>query len=122
MRKILLVEDEQVLRDAFTMILSIEPYLVDTAANGKEALEKCQKQKYDLVLLDIMMPVMDGVTFLQEMNKLGLPVPRVIVLSNLSSGKQIDQALSLGAERNILKSSLSPKQLLTTVRYEIEAV
>jgi CheY-like chemotaxis protein len=121
MRKILLVEDEDILRDTYEIILSTQPYLLDTAANGKVALEKCQRTTYDLILLDLMMPVMDGVTFLEKFMPDAPATTHVVILSNLSSGKELEAALELGVERNVLKASLAPKQLLSLVRYELEA-
>ena len=122
MRKILLVEDEEILRDAFMMILSTEPYIIHTANNGQEALEKVLQTEYDLILLDLMMPVMDGITFLEKIQNQEIGNPKVVLLTNLSSGKETDRALKLGAHARTLKSDLSPKQLLTMVRYEVEAV
>lgn len=124
MRKILIVEDEPLLRESYNMILSTEPYDVDVARNGQEALEKCSQTTYDLILLDLMMPVMDGPGFLEKYTAdAGQHNPtNVIILSNLSSGDELNRALDLGARRNILKASLSPKQLIATVRYEVEAV
>ena len=122
MRKILVVEDEEILRETYELILSTEPYIIDTATNGEEALRKCESTKYDLILLDVMMPILDGVGFLQTIQDKDIGDPKIILLTNLSSGTEIENALKLGAHTNILKSSLSPKQLLTTVRYEVEAV
>lgn len=122
MRKILVVEDEEILRETYELILSTEPYIIETATNGKEALEKCIQTRYDLILLDVMMPVMDGVGFLESVQDMDIGDPKIILLTNLSSGSEIENALKLGAHTNILKSSLSPKQLLTAVRYEVEAV
>jgi CheY-like chemotaxis protein len=122
MRKILVVEDEDVLRETYDMILSTEPYLIETAANGEEALAKCLKTSFDLILLDLMMPILDGVGFLNKLNEHSETLPKIIILSNLSSGTELETALKLGAQNNILKASLTPKQLLTTVRYEVEAV
>lgn len=121
MRKILVVEDDVTLREVYSMILSTGPYQLDTATNGKNALEKCSTTKYDLILLDLMMPIMDGVGFLKHfaISKGVLP-SKVIILSNLSSGQELTQAMSLGAYKNLLKSDLSPGQLLSTVRYELE--
>ena len=121
MRKILIVEDEDLLRESYQIILSTEPYDVDVAANGEEALKKCSQADYDLILLDLMMPIMDGPTFLEKYAASASPA-KVIILSNLSSGDELTRALALGARRNILKASLSPKQLISTVRYEVEAV
>jgi CheY-like chemotaxis protein len=122
MRKILVVEDEDVLRETYDMILSTEPYIIETAANGEEALAKCLKTSFDLILLDLMMPILDGVGFLNKLNEHSETLPKIIILSNLSSGTELETALKLGAQNNILKASLTPKQLLTTVRYEVEAV
>jgi CheY-like chemotaxis protein len=121
MRKILLVEDEPSLREVYHMILSTGPYIIDMAANGQEALDKCQVTKYDLILLDLMMPVMDGVSFLEKFSASTGKLPsKVIVLSNLSSGQELTQAMSLGVQKNILKADLAPTQLLTVIRYELE--
>jgi len=122
MKKILIVEDEDMLRDAYEMILSTDPsYAVDVATNGKEALDKCQQTQYDLILLDIMMPIMSGIEFLKMSNELDIGNPKIILMSNLSSGKEIDDGLNLGAVKNYLKSSLSPKELISTVKKEIKS-
>ena len=120
MRKILLVEDDEVLRETYAAILSTEPYLLDTATNGRDAMEKCHDTTYDLILLDLMMPIMDGVEFLEKF----APFPqrtKIVVLSNVSPGDLLDKAMKLGAHRSALKADLSPKQLLALVRYEAEA-
>jgi CheY-like chemotaxis protein len=123
MRKILLVEDENVLREAYTLILSSEPYDLYTATNGQEALELCQKYTFDLILLDLMMPVLNGVGFLEQFSadNARFAPTKVVLLSNLSSGKDLSRALKLGVRRNILKADISPRQLLAAVRYELEA-
>jgi DNA-binding response OmpR family regulator len=121
MRKLLIVEDEPILRETYQLILSTQPYLCDVASDGKEALELCKEKSYDLILLDLMMPIMDGVEFLEYYNDLDGVKSKVIVLSNLSSGKEVDRALELGAEKNFVKSDLSPSQLIGLVRYELDA-
>jgi DNA-binding response OmpR family regulator len=88
MRKILVVEDEPLLRETYEMILSTQPYLVETAENGKVALEKCKSEEYDLILLDLMMPIIDGVEFMEHFMPQASPRTRVIVMSNLSSGDE----------------------------------
>jgi Response regulators consisting of a CheY-like receiver domain and a winged-helix DNA-binding domain len=122
MRKILVVEDEISLREVYDVILSTGPYEVSVAHNGKEALELCKVNDFDLILLDLMMPVMDGVGFLRKYSDgQGNLESKVIVLSNLSSGDELTEALKLGAHKSVLKSNLSPSQLLSMVRYELEA-
>lgn len=121
MRKILLVEDEEMLRDAYTAILSTGPYTIDTAGNGQEALVKCRTDHFDLILLDLMMPVMDGVAFLESCTPELLKGAKVVLLSNLSSGAELSKAMSLGAYKSVVKAELSPKELLSLVRLEVGA-
>lgn len=119
MRKILIVDDEDALRESYEMILNTEPYQVDVAKNGQVALEFTEKKEYDLILLDLMMPILDGLGFLKKVEK---KHSKIIILSNLSSGIEIDKAYKLGADSSVLKATLSPKELLSLVRYEISAV
>lgn len=120
MRKILLVEDEPILQDAYRLILSTQPYITDYAENGAVALEKCKVTEYDLILLDIMMPKMDGIGFLESLDDKEFIKSRIIVMSNLSEGKEIDRVRELGVEKTILKSDTSPKQLISVIRYHLE--
>ena len=122
MRKILLVEDEPILRETYQIILSTQPYRCDVADNGKVALEKCETQDYDLILLDLMMPTMNGVEFLENFKKLEEMKTKIIILSNLSSGKELERTRELGVMRSLLKSDQSPSQLIATIRYELDAV
>lgn len=120
MRKILLVEDEPVLRETYEMILSTQPYLCDYAENGRVALELCKNKKYDLILLDIMMPEMNGIEFLENIENIGDIKSKVIVMSNLSTGNEITRVRELGIQKSLLKSDLSPKQLISAIRYHFE--
>lgn len=122
MRKVLVVEDETILRDTYKLILSTEPYDIHVAADGKEALALCEKHAFDLILLDLMMPAVNGVEFLRLFSPEDHPHTKVVVISNLSSGEMLDEALKLGAHDHVVKSDLSPKQLLSRVRYEVEAI
>jgi len=119
--KVLLVEDEEMLRESYYIILTSAVYEVDVAANGKAALAKCKEKHYDLILLDLMMPIMDGTTFLERLPPAYLARTKVIILSNLSSGAELEKAIKLGAQGSLLKATLSPKELLAAVRYEIAA-
>lgn len=122
MRKILIAEDEEILRESYELILSTEPYQIFTASDGEEAFSLIKKTHFDLILLDIMMPKVDGLMFLERCKTLHVDLPTVIMLSNLSSGDELERAVSLGAHRTAIKADLSPKQLISLVRYELEAV
>jgi len=103
--KILIVEDDlpilKILVDKFTK----EGYVVMQALDGLEGLEKIQKEKPDLVLLDIMMPKMDGITMLKNMRKeeWGKDVS-VIILTNLADAKKVEEALSQGVYDFLIKT------------------
>jgi CheY-like chemotaxis protein len=122
--KILLVEDEKILRDAYTILLNARgDYHVDTATNGKEALEFCKKEAYDLILLDLMMPVLDGMGFLKAaMLAESSPKTRVVIMSNLSGGKEVMEAMKLGAHRHAVKSDLGPTDVMAIVEKELTFV
>jgi CheY-like chemotaxis protein len=120
MRKILLVEDEDILRETYKAILSTLPYAYDVAENGHLALEKCEHERYDLILLDLMMPVMDGVTFLEHFIPDKPAQTKVVVISNLSSGKELERAIQLGAHKTIVKAHYSPGQLRTLITDELQ--
>lgn len=119
MHKILLAEDEDILRDTYAAILSTLPYTVEVAENGRVALEKSRRNSYDLILLDLMMPVMDGTTFLGEFMPHKPTHTKVIILSNLSSGKELEKAIELGAHKTVVKAHYSPAQLRDLIVNEL---
>jgi len=119
MRKILVVEDEPVLRETYELILSTQPFTVHTAENGEVALEKCSQNEYDMILLDLMMPIVNGVDFLKRFMPDAPDQTRVIIMSNLSAGAELDAAMQLGAIQSVLKASLGPKDLISLVRYDL---
>lgn len=122
MTKVLLVEDEAVLREAFTILLQAQSFEVDAAVNGQEALRRCAESEYDIILLDIMMPILDGIGFLEQANLTETaPHTQVLVLSNMTSGDQVNRALELGAHRHEIKSDLAPMELVKTVTNMLSA-
>lgn len=121
MRRVLVVEDDPILRDVYQTILATQPYICDIATNGQEALEKCRNNSYDLILLDLMMPVMNGVDFLESYEDIEAMKSKIIILSSLSSGKELERARELGVHKSLVKSDVSPTQLVNTIRYDIEA-
>jgi CheY-like chemotaxis protein len=118
---ILIVEDEKILSDAYSMILQAENYAVHVASDGKQALDYIAKHKPDLILLDLRMPVMSGIEFLEnaKLSKNYPDIP-VIVFSNYDVQKDIDQAYNLGATRYILKAWAAPKELARIVKQTLE--
>lgn len=113
---ILIVEDEAILRAAYKSILAQEGYQVHEAADGQQALDLLPRTKPDLIVLDILMPKMDGLAFLQNAQLLkNYPHTQVLAFSNLSDQRKLEKTKALGAHKHVLKSSLSPKQLVDTI-------
>ena len=111
--RILVVDDEEGIRDIIKEYLGPHGYIVDEAAEGLAALELLGKNKYALVVLDIMMPRMDGWSLLRELRKAS-DIP-VIMLS--ARGEEYDKILGfeLGVDDYVVKP-FSPKELLVRIR------
>ena len=118
MQHVLVVEDDPALSDAFSIVLRKEGYQVTVAFNGKEALQKVDGSMPDLILLDLLMPIMGGKEFLEKFeNTNDIPV---IVLSNLDTRSDIQEVLDLGASRYMLKAWASPNELVKLVKETLE--
>ncbi len=115
-KKILVVEDEIMLNNAYQTILEKLGHTVQVAFDGNEALEKLKKFSPDVILLDLKMPKLDGIGFLKKYNKLdNKKVSKIILFSNFDLQKEIDEAFSLGVDKYVLKAWASPKDLLKIV-------
>ncbi|OGL22396.1 hypothetical protein A2707_03680 [Candidatus Saccharibacteria bacterium RIFCSPHIGHO2_01_FULL_45_15] len=119
--KILIVEDEVSLSEAYHMLLKQAKYDVVVAQDGRDALEKVKEFDPELILLDLRMPVLDGVGFLKEYDLSHKhPNVKVIVFSNYDMQDEIDEAYRLGADRYILKAWASPREILNLVHDALE--
>lgn len=117
---ILVVEDDVPLNEAYKIILQRAGYNVQTALNGQEALDAVKEVDPNIILLDLRMPVLDGVGFLTKYNTKAHPGTAVVVFSNYDSHADIDKAYELGIDRYILKARAAPKDLLTLVEGILE--
>lgn len=116
-KSVLIIEDETVLRDAYKLILTHAGYQVWTAENGKVGLDVLKQNLPDLILLDLLMPIMGGKEFLLQADiKTKHPNVKVIVYSNLSDQTTVNDVIKLGVDKHVLKSSMSPNDLVEQVR------
>jgi two-component system, chemotaxis family, sensor kinase CheA len=117
MSKILIVEDDPLMARMYQKIFSFEGYEVDSAADGEEGLEKARTGKPTLILLDIMMPKMNGLQLLEKL-KLDPEIKKipVIMLTNLAGQQDAETALTLGAVKYIIKSEFEPKEVADMVK------
>lgn len=114
-KHILIVEDDLALNDAFSTVLRKEGFNVSCAFNGQEAFDLVLRDSVDLILLDIIMPVMDGTEFLRRVKSKALKIP-IIVFSNLDSQNNVSEVYKLGATHYMLKAWASPKELVKIVK------
>lgn len=114
--RILVVDDHPIVREGLKLIFETEEQfeIADEAANGKEALMLMKINKYDLILLDIRMPIMDGLDFLLEKEKLG-DETLVVVLTTADDRETINTVLSHGVKSFMLKDS-SRDEMFRTVQ------
>lgn len=120
MAKILVVEDDKILSDAYVMILEREGHDVSTAFNGREALDRAAADEPEIILLDLLMPVMSGIEFLEKFElKKNHPLTKVVILSNLGDEKEIDKAMKFGAYKYVIKAHASPDELSVLVNHLI---
>ena len=121
MATILIVEDDTDLNAAYKMILEREKHTVKSAFNGQEALELLKSFEPDLILLDLLMPIMGGLEFLQnyELQKRH-PNVKVLIFTNMENSPEVSEAYKLGAHRCIIKSWTAPQNLSRVISDALE--
>ena len=121
-RRILLVEDDRFLRRAAETTLKQQGYTVITAADGEEALRLARSEPLDLILLDLIMPKLNGFQVLNALKK-DAPTAQipVIILSNLGQDRDVQQAMEAGATAYFIKADLSLQALVQRVEEALAA-
>lgn len=119
--KILIVEDEEILLTALSEELKQEGFNVVGAKDGVEGVEKAGSEKPDLILLDLVMPRLDGIGALKQMkdNPETKDIP-VVILTNLSDYDKISDALSLGAMDYLVKANYRLEDLVNKIKTVLE--
>ena len=114
-KKILVVDDEQYIREFYEELFTQEGYDVITAANGQGGLDLTLQEKPDLLLLDIIMPDIDGMTVFNTLNNQSITIP-VIFLTNAGDTSHLLQAIEGKAAGFFIKSNIEPEDLLKRVK------
>jgi len=114
-KKILIVDDDKFLLDIYSLKFVAGGYEVDTAFGGEEAIKKLKENKPSVLLLDIIMPVMDGIEVLGKIRDEKLSGFKTIILSNQSGQADVDKAMDLGVDGYIIKASSTPSEVLAKV-------
>jgi CheY-like chemotaxis protein len=117
MTKILIVEDDTIITKLYKRLFESENFEVVTALNGLEALDVATETKPQIILLDIMMPEMDGMQFIDEMKeKEDIKDIPIVVLTNLATGEDAKKALEKGVKKYIIKSDQEPREVVSVVQ------
>ncbi len=119
--KIILVEDDQFLLKMYKSKLEMEGYVVITCTNGAECLQMLSREKPQLIITDLLMPVMNGFQLLQTLrqNPEFSRIP-VIVLSSRGLPQEIEKAISLGAKDYMVKTSITMKEMAQKIKKVLE--
>ncbi len=113
---ILLFEDDAVLLKLYSDLLSQEHFNVQTASDSKTATEKMQSGQWDLILMDLLLPEVNGLELVKQNSALvGKSIKKIVFLTNLEKGIEIDQVKNLGYEF-VIKSNLTPDQFIDKVK------
>ena len=118
MKKILIVDDDQVFSKVLGDALALEDFTIVKSINGSDGLLTFEKEKPDLVLLDMKMPGLDGIGFLKklrEKNNDETPIP-VLIASNLSDIEKVSEGISLGVKGYISKSDETTENIVGDIK------
>jgi len=122
MAKIAIIEDDQAISQMYRIKFETEGYEVETANNGKLGLELAGKMRPDIILLDLMMPEMNGDEMLKKLRATawGKRI-KVIILTNVGEQEAPDILERLGVRRFIVKAEMTPRQVAEMVKAELAA-
>lgn len=117
MKKILIIEDEEHLREMYKIKFVLEGFEVITAKDGEKGLALAKSEKPDLVLLDIIMPKINGFEVLEKIREdKSTKKMHVYILSNLGQDDEIERSKELGADGFFVKANLTPTQLAEKIK------
>lgn len=117
MEQILLVEDDPFLIDIYTTKLKEAGFSIEVAVNGEEAIRKIKEKRPDLVVLDIVLPQIDGWEILRKIkSEPKFKNLKVIILSNLGQKEEVEKGMDLGAVKYLIKAHYTPSQVVEEIK------
>lgn len=121
MKTILLVEDDPFLVDLYNTKLKEAGFEVEIALNGKEGLKKLKEKKPDLLLLDIVLPDVDGWEVLEHLRKdANFSDLKIFVLSNLMEKRDVERVKELGVSRYLIKAHFKPSEVVEEIKKSLK--
>ncbi|OGG08918.1 hypothetical protein A2154_02960 [Candidatus Gottesmanbacteria bacterium RBG_16_43_7] len=117
MKKILIIEDDPLIVKIYSTRLKADGYNVISAENGEEGIKVAEEQNPDVVVLDVMMPRVDGFAVLERLRKNEkLHRVPILIYSNLSNEEEIERAKKLDVTEFLVKANLSPTQMVAKIK------
>jgi len=113
--RVMIVEDDAVIREIYALKFELEGYPVLAVENGQEALGAVGEFRPHFILLDMMMPIMGGLEFMQQYYSSEGELAKVIVFSNISAPSQMEAVLELGASAYWIKSDYTPDEVVSNI-------
>lgn len=113
--KVLIIDDDPFILDMYVLKFKERGFEVVTATNGKQGLTKINDEKPNIILLDVVMPTMDGFDVLQEIKKTGKAGMKIILLTNLGQKEDVERGISLGADDYVIKAHFTPSEVVNKV-------
>lgn len=118
--KIAIVEDDQAIAQMYRIKFEAEGYTVETAENGKLGLELAENMKPDIILLDLMMPEMNGDEMLAKLRKTTWGKDtKVVILTNMGEQEIPEDVKKLGVSSVILKADMTPRQVADLIKQQL---
>lgn len=115
--KVLIVDDDNFLLDMYSLKFRESGFLVEVAKSGDEALEKAKEMRPDVVLLDIVMPQLDGFEVLRSLRQdKSAEGAIIVILTNLGQKEDVERGLGLGANDYIIKAHFTPSEVVNKVK------
>lgn len=114
--KTLLIDDDPFIVDMYSLKLKEAGFVVDTAADGRAGFEKIRDGGYDVVLLDVVLPILDGFQVLEMLKKETVPHAPIVLLTNLGQKEDVDRGKALGAVDYIIKAHFTPSEVVEKIK------
>ncbi len=115
--KILVVDDDPFILDMYVIKFREQGFQIDTATDGKMALEKIETTNPDMVLLDVVMPKMDGFDVIKKIQERKTPrLFKILFLTNFGQKEDVDRGMQLGADGYIIKAHFTPSEVVSKVK------
>lgn len=114
--KALIIDDDPLISDMYSLKLKEAGFDVEAASDGRVGFDKIKAGGHDVVLLDVVLPIMDGFEILGAIKREGFAHAPIILLTNLGQKEDVDRGLALGAADYIIKAHFTPSEMVAKVQ------